>query len=227
MKAMILAAGRGERMRPYTDTVPKPLLQVGGTPLICRILQQLARSGFREVIINVSHLAAAVEAAVGDGAPHGVRVAYSREAVPLETAGGIAWALPFLGEAPFLVVNGDLFSDFDFARARGIARLLDARSKSAYLVLVDNPPHHPQGDFSLGDDGTVGEDGPRLTFSGIGIYRPALFAHVVRGAKHALAPLLREAIGQEKVIGEHYRGRWFDVGTPERLAAVNALHLER
>jgi len=219
---MILAAGRGERMRPFTDTTPKPLLAVGGMPLICRLLRQLAGSGFREVIVNVSHLADTIEAAVGDGARHGLRVAYSREETPLETAGGIAWALPMLGDAPFVVINGDLFSDFDFSRAREIAAGLEKNAKSAHLVLVDNPAHHPQGDFSLSEDGVVGLAVRRLTFSGIGIYQPALFAQIPRGAKHALAPLLRAAIDRQKVVGEHYRGRWIDVGTPERLAALNA-----
>lgn len=221
---MILAAGRGERMRPFTDTVPKPLLEVGGVPLICRLLARLAESGFDEVIINVSHLAHAIEATVGDGSPHGVRVAYSREETPLETAGGIAWALPMLGDAPFLAINGDLFCDFDFSRARAIGAALETMARSAHLVLVDNPAHHPQGDFSLGADGVVGVDGGRLTFSGIGIYRPVLFAGIARGTKQPLAPLLRAAIDQQKVSGEHYRGQWFDVGTPERLAAANASH---
>lgn len=216
MKAMILAAGRGERMRPLTDVTPKPLLPVAGKPLIVWHLERLARAGFRDIVINHAHLGDQIEALLGDGAAWGARIAYSAEPQgALETAGGIANALPLLGDAPFLVVNGDIFCDWDFARARSGNAL-------AHLVLVDNPPHHPEGDFAL-DGAKVSAGGTaRLTFSGIGIYRPELFAGIACGEPAKLAPLLRDAITAGRVTGEHHRGRWEDVGTPERLAALDA-----
>jgi MurNAc alpha-1-phosphate uridylyltransferase len=213
---MILAAGRGERMRPLTDLTPKPLLPVAGKPLIVWHLERLARTGFRDIVINHAHLGDQIEALLGDGAAWGVRIAYSAEPQgALETAGGIANALPLLGNASFLVVNGDIFCDWDFARAQ----IGDAL---AHLVLVDNPPHHPEGDFTL--DGTkVGAGGTaKLTFSGIGSYRPELFAGIARGQPAKLAPLLREAMAAGRVTGEKHAGRWEDVGTPERLAALDA-----
>lgn len=213
---MILAAGRGERMRPLTDVTPKPLLPVAGKPLIVWHLERLARAGFRDIVINHAHLGDQIEALLGDGAAWGARIAYSAEPQgALETAGGIANALPLLGDAPFLVVNGDIFCDWDFARARSGNAL-------AHLVLVDNPPHHPEGDFAL-DGAKVSAGGTaRLTFSGIGIYRPELFAGIACGEPAKLAPLLRDAITAGRVTGEHHRGRWEDVGTPERLAALDA-----
>lgn len=220
MKAMILAAGRGERMRPLTDHTPKPLLPVAGKPLILWHLERLARVGFREIVINHAHLGEQIEALLGDGAAWGVDIVYSAEPHgALETAGGIANALPLLGDAPFLVVNGDIFCDWDFARARAVT--LDL----AHLVLVDNPPHHPTGDFVL--DGTrlgtgnAAQRATSLTFSGIGIYRPELFANIVRGTSAKLAPLLNEAITVGRVSWEHHIGRWVDVGTPERLKALD------
>jgi MurNAc alpha-1-phosphate uridylyltransferase len=217
MKAMILAAGRGERMRPLTDHTPKPLLRVGGKPLISWHLEALARAGFREVVINHAHLGDQIERALGDGAQFGLSICYSAEAEALETAGGIANALPLLGDAPFLVVNGDVCCDFDFARIAAHPM----NGVVAHLVLVDNPPQHPQGDFVLQADKVVDVDGPRLTFSGIGIYRPELFADVPRGSKAKLAPLLRKEIAAARVSGEHLRGQWVDVGTPERLQALD------
>jgi len=220
---MILAAGRGERMRPLTDITPKPLLPVAGKPLIVWHLERLARAGFSDIVINHAHLGDQIEALLGDGAAWGLHIQYSAEpAGALETAGGIANALPLLanelGETPFLVVNGDIFCDWDFRRA-GAA--LDP-SRLAHLVLVANPPQHPAGDFALAD-GTVGLDGPdRLTFSGIGIYRPALFAGIAHGQPAKLAPLLRAAIDAGRISGERHTGRWVDVGTPERLAALDA-----
>lgn len=213
---MILAAGRGERMRPLTDVTPKPLLPVAGKPLIVWHLERLARAGFRDIVINHAHLGEQIEALLGDGAAWGVRIAYSAEPQgALETAGGIANALPMLGNAPFLVVNGDIFCDWDFARAQ----IGDAH---AHLVLVANPSHHPDGDFAL-DGAKVGLGGTaQLTFSGIGIYRPGLFAGIARGQPAKLAPLLREAIAAGRVTGERHAGRWEDVGTPERLAALDA-----
>lgn len=213
---MILAAGRGERMRPLTDLTPKPLLPVAGKPLIVWHLERLARAGFRDIVINHAHLGDQIEVLLGDGSAWQLQIAYSPEPTgALETAGGIANALPLLGEAPFLVVNGDIFCDWDFSRAR----IGDAL---AHLVLVNNPPHHPDGDFAL-DETKVGVGGTaRLTFSGIGIYRPELFAGIPRGQPAKLAPLLRKAIDDGRVSGEHHRSCWVDVGTPERLVALDA-----
>lgn len=224
MKAMILAAGRGERMRPLTDHCPKPLLPAGGKPLIVWHIERLAAAGFRELVINHAHLGAQIEAALGDGARWGVSIAYSPEpAGALETAGGIVQALPLLGVAPFLVVNGDIHCDWDMARA--LTTL--AADALAHLVLIDNPVHHPQGDFWLtgskvSADGTaIAPTNPRLTFSGIGVYRPALFAGLTPGQPAKLAPLLRAAMATGQVSGEHHHGRWADIGTPQRLAELD------
>lgn len=228
MKAMILAAGRGERMRPLTDTCPKPLLHVGGQPLIAWHLQRLAMAGFRDIVINHAHLGTQIEAALGDGAAWGLKIRYSPEpAGALETAGGIANALPLLGDAPFLVINGDIFCDWDVARARGLFANNLAENDLAHLVLVDNPAHHPQGDFVLTGsrilpDGTDHRADNRFTFSGIGVYRPALFSTIPRGQPAKLAPLLRAAAAAHRVSGEHHPGRWTDVGTPQRLAELDA-----
>ena len=221
---MILAAGRGERMRPLTDRVPKPLLPVAGRPLIAHLIERLARAGFTELVVNVSHLAEQVERELGDGSRHGARIAYSREAVALETAGGIAYALPLLGPGPFVVVNSDIYCDYDFSRLAAPAAKFSADAAGAHLVLVDNPPHHPAGDFCLAD-GKLSADGPgpRLTFSGIGVYPPAFFAGVERGAKRQLAALLRPAMAEGHVSGEHHRGLWMDIGTPQRLAELERL----
>ena len=217
MKAMILAAGRGERMRPLTDAIPKVLLEVRGKPLIVWSIEALARSGVREIVINHAHLGHMIEAALRDGRCFGVAIRYSREAEPLETAGGVAQALPLLGDEPFLVVNGDLFCDFDFSRLVGIALGQDL----AHLVLVANPPHHPQGDFAL-NGAQVAESGQsKLTFSGIGLYRPELFSSIRRGSKGQIASLLRAAMARGLVSGEMHRGIWHDVGTPARLSALN------
>ena len=217
MKGMILAAGRGERMRPLTDAIPKVLLEVRGKPLIVWSIEALARSGVREIVINHAHLGHMIEAALRDGRRFGVAIRYSREAEPLETAGGVAQALPLLGDEPFLVVNGDLFCDFDFSRLVGIALGQDL----AHLVLVANPPHHPQGDFAL-DGAQVAESGQsKLTFSGIGLYRPELFSSIRRGSKGQIASLLRAAMVRGLVSGEMHRGIWHDVGTPARLSALN------
>jgi MurNAc alpha-1-phosphate uridylyltransferase len=222
---MILAAGRGERMRPLTDRTPKPLLPVAGKPLIVWHLERLARAKFRNIVINHAHLGDQIEALLGSGDAWGLDIRYTAEpAGALETAGGIANALPLLGEAPFLVINGDIFCDWDVRRA-GTAL---APGQSAHLVLVDNPPHHPAGDFSL-VDGKVGAGGTAapigttsFTFSGIGIYRPELFAGITRGQPGKLAPLLHEASAAGRCSGEYHRGRWVDVGTPERLVALDA-----
>ncbi len=219
MKAMILAAGRGERMRPLTDHTPKPLLKVGGKPLIVWHLEGLARAGFRDIVINHAHLGDQIETVLGDGRRFGVHIQYSAEGEALETAGGIAYALPLLGAAPFLVVNGDIFCDLDFSHLA--QQPMDG--VVAHLVLVDNPPQHQQGDFVLDHGKLVEEGDSRLTFSGIGVYRPELFSGVVRGSKAKLAPLLRAEIGKGRVSAEHYRGHWVDVGTPERLQALDQL----
>jgi MurNAc alpha-1-phosphate uridylyltransferase len=226
MKAMILAAGLGERMRPLTDHTPKPLLQAGGKPLIVWQIERLRRAGFTDLVINHAHLGMQVETALGDGAALGVRIAWSDEGTPLETAGGIAKALCLLGDTPFVVTNGDVYTEFDYARLRGV---LDEMTRDpghlAHLVLVDNPPHHPQGDFLLAD-GKVSQPLAhalgRLTFSGIGCYRPELFAGIVPGDKAKLAPLLYRAMQVDGVTGEHYSGRWADIGTPQRLADLDA-----
>jgi len=217
MKAMILAAGRGERMRPLSDAVPKCLLEVRGKSLIARLIESLARSGVGDIVINHAHLGDMIEAALGDGRRFGVAISYSHEAEALETAGGIAKALPLLGEAPFLAVNSDIFCDFDFSvlAAHALGKHL------AHLVLVANPPHHPHGDFSLRGSQVGEADGSNWTFSGIGMYRPALFGSVKPGSKGQLAPLLRAAMARGLVSGELHRGEWHDVGTPQRLAELN------
>lgn len=211
-------------MRPLSDRVPKPLLPVGGRPLIAHLIGRLARAGLTELVVNVSHLAGLIERELGDGSNLGVRIIYSREEHALATGGGIAYALPLLGQAPFVVVNSDIYCDFDFERLASAETALDSGALAAHLVLVDNPPHHPAGDFCL-LEGKVSADGgeARLTFSGIGIYSPALFADVVRGAKCQLATLLKPAMARGRVTGEHHRGRWVDVGTPQRLADLDRL----
>lgn len=219
---MILAAGRGERMRPLTDACPKPLLRVGGRALIEWHLLALRRAGIAEVVINHAHLGEMIERALGDGSRWGLRIRYSREGEALETAGGIANALPLLGDGPFLVLAGDVHCAFDPARALTIAGQMRAAALSAWCVLVDNPAHHRDGDFAL-RDGLLREAGsPRYTFSGIGVYRAALFAGVPRGAKAPLAPLLREAAAAGRAGAEYFGGPWTDVGTPRRLADLDA-----
>jgi len=222
MKAMILAAGRGERMRPLTDLIPKPLLEVGGKPLIVHHLERLAAAGFRDLVINHAHLGEKIEAALGEGSRWGLRIRYSPEGTALETGGGILRALALLGQGPFLVVNGDVWTDLDFSRLRLTPGTL------AHLVLVDNPGHHPRGDFFL-ESGMVRSEtrpsapspaGQRLTFSGIGIYHPDLFLGCQPGA-FPLAPLLRTAMARSLVTGEWHRGIWLDIGTPQRLQALD------
>ncbi len=224
MKAMILAAGRGERMRPLTDRTPKPLLPVAGRPLIVWHVERLAACGFRDVVINHAHLGEQIEALLGGGDAWGLRIHYSPEPPgALETAGGIANALSLLGEQPFLVINGDIFCDWNPARAAAALRVVDL----AHLVLVPNPPQHPHGDFSflepeVGADSTAFDGaGAMHTFAGIGVYRPELFAGINRGQPARLAPLLRAAMAEGKVSGELHRGRWVDVGTPQRLEELD------
>ncbi len=221
-KAMILAAGEGRRMRPLTERTPKPLLQAGGKSLIVWQIERLRAAGFTDLVINHAHLGQQIEDYLGDGSRHGVRIAWSREPEPLETAGGIATALAHLGDVPFLVTNGDVYVDYDYARL--VPELADMGERLAHLVLVDNPPHHPEGDFVL-EQGQVRPPPThaigRLTFSGIGCYRPELFAGIVPMSKAKLAPLLTVAMSQGRVSGEHFRGRWEDVGTPQRLADLD------
>jgi len=223
MRAMILAAGRGERMRPLTDRTPKSLLPVGGKPLIEWHLEKLARGGCRDVVINHAWLGEQIETCLGGGERFGLSIRYSAEGEALETAGGIAKALPLLGGTPFLVVNADIFTTVDYAAL--LARTPPLADKVlAHLLLVDNPEHHPLGDFSLGSSGRVEDDGPtRLTFSGIGIYDPALFSAIQPGARGQLAPLLRTAMRAGQVSGELFGGLWTDAGTPQRLAEVDAI----
>lgn len=220
MKAMILAAGRGERMRPLTDHTPKPLLAAGGKPLIVWHLEKLAAAGFREVVINHAHLGEKIKAALGDGSKWGLSIAYSPEPPgALETAGGIARALPQLGDAPFLVVNGDVYCDVDFPAfaARGCP------VGGAHLLLVDNPAHHGGGDFSLSGERIVPADGEQtLTYAGIGVFSPAMFAPVPADQPLKLRPLLDAAIAAGTLTGERHAGRWVDVGTPQRLAELDA-----
>ena len=217
MKAMVLAAGRGERLRPLTDSVPKPLVQVGGKPLIAWHLAALARAGIREVVINLSWLGEQLRAALGDGGGFGVTIRYSEEGpVPLETGGGIFRALPLLGAEPFLLVNGDIWTDLPFET------LSLAPAALAHLVLVPNPPQHPHGDFGLDPGGiVVNRDSDRFTYCGVGLYRPEFF-HGCEPGRFPLLPLLNRAIAARQLHGEQYRGRWSDVGTPARLAALNA-----
>ena len=224
---MILAAGRGERMRPLTDHTPKPLLVAGGKPLIVWHIERLRAAGFSHVVINHAHLGQQIEDVLGNGAGFGVSIQYSREVRALETAGGIATALPLIDAEVFTVVNGDIYCEYDFSRlAEPLARLA-AGNDQAHLVLVDNPPHHPQGDFVLDGGRVTNADIPltphpaRFTFSGIGVYHRSLFAPTLAGEKAPLAPLLRLAIEAGRVSGEHYAGRWEDVGTPARLAALD------
>jgi MurNAc alpha-1-phosphate uridylyltransferase len=230
MRAMVLAAGRGERMRPLTDTRPKPLLRAGGEPLIGWHLRRLAAAGFREIVVNHAWLGHVLEAELGDGAAWGVSIRWSPEGEALETAGGIARALPLLGDDPFLVVNGDVWCDWDVGRARTIGAQLDALGWHAWCVLVDNPAHHPAGDFRL-EAGRLRVDAlagvPRLTFSGVGVYAPALFAQVAPGSRAALAPLLRAAADAGRAGAERHDGRWVDVGTPQRLIELDSELTER
>lgn len=229
MKALVFAAGRGERMRPLTDAAPKPLLRAGGKPLVAWHLERLAAIGVRDVVVNTSWLAAQFPGVLGDGAHWGLRIRYSFEGdTPLETGGGMLNALPLLGDDPFVLVNGDVWTDYDFAKLpRDPAGL-------AHLVMVDPPVHAPRGDFALDALGLLHADGPaRLTYSGIGVYRPQLldgwrdiFGDVgtdVEGTpKFPLAPILRARMAEGAITGEHHRGRWTDVGTPQRLAQLDA-----
>jgi len=227
VKAMVLAAGRGERLRPITDTTPKPLVPVAGKPLIAYHLEALARAGMRDVVINLSWLADRIRSTLGDGRNFGVHIHYMDEGpVPLETGGGIFNAMPLLGPGPFLVVNGDIWTNIDFARLALDAGTPEGAPVSgdatalARIVLVPNPPQHPRGDFGLDGDVVVEREDERYTYSGVGIYRPEFFAGCTPG-KFPMLPLLRRAIAERRLLGQIHRGEWSDVGTPERLAALD------
>jgi MurNAc alpha-1-phosphate uridylyltransferase len=225
--AFILAAGRGERMRPLTDTTPKPLLNVGGKRLIEWHLEALARAGVRRVVINIAHLADCFEPALGDGSRYGIEIRYSHEAERLETGGGMLAALPLIDASRFLLVNGDVFCDVDFARFKLVGEDL------AQLLMVRNPPQHPRGDFVL-DHGRLRSEGePRLTYAGIGLFDARLldgWREVIADSEETrrdpprfgLAPLLRAAMAKDRIAGLEHAGRWEDVGTPQRLAALDA-----
>jgi N-acetyl-alpha-D-muramate 1-phosphate uridylyltransferase len=219
VKAMLLAAGRGERLRPLTDSVPKALVEVAGKPLIAWHLERLAAAGCREAVINVSHLGERIVERIGDGGHFGLRVAYSREAERLETAGGIAQALALLGGEPFLLINADIYCEYDLARL--LAMTLGERF--AHLVLVPNPSHRPRGDFGLVSGEVKSNAGPRYTYAGIALVSPRLVESVRPGEKAPLAPLLYAAADRGLMGGEVYEGLWQDVGTHERLAELEAL----
>jgi MurNAc alpha-1-phosphate uridylyltransferase len=220
--ALILAAGRGERMRPLTDTVPKPLLRVGGRPLVEWQVERLALAGFTNIVVNHSHLGEQIEQALGDGRRLGVRIRYSPERKALETAGGVAQALPLLGAEPFVVVSGDIHTSFDFGslvpRIEFILRYPERRA--AHFVLVDNPPWHAEGDMGLAD-GVVTRQGPKLTYGNIGVFHPMLFADIAPGTWLKLFPWAYRFVDAGRVGGEHFRGEWDNVGTPAQLAALD------
>ncbi|MEC3765842.1 MULTISPECIES: N-acetylmuramate alpha-1-phosphate uridylyltransferase MurU [Cupriavidus] len=234
MKVMIFAAGRGDRMRPLTDACPKPLLAVGGKPLIVWKIEALARAGLRDIVINHAWLGAQIEAALGDGSRFGVRIAYSAEGEALETAGGIAKALPLLSHDPvrgeiFLAVSGDIFCDYDFRallpRAQALA---GAAAPHMHLVMVPNPPFHPRGDFALDDHGRLSLEaepatGARLTFGNIGLYDTRLFTDIVPGTRLAMTPIYHAGIAAGTATGERFDGRWENVGTPAQLTELDAM----
>ena len=222
--AMILAAGRGERMRPLSDTTPKPLLHAGGKPLIGWQIEALARAGFRDIVVNAAHLQHKFVHALGDGSACGVRLRWSFEPTPLEVAGGIATAVPLLPPGPALIVAGDVFTAFDYRsfRERAEAMVRDATAARAHLVLVPNPPYHPDGDFAL-IDGRVALDGvPRHTYASIGVYDTALFRELPRGSPLKLLPYLQRWIADGQVSGETFAGTWANVGSPADLAQLDA-----
>jgi MurNAc alpha-1-phosphate uridylyltransferase len=227
MRAMILAAGRGERMRPLTDHTPKPLLHAAGKPLIVWHIERLVAAGITEIVINLAWLGSQIERALSDGRQYGARISYSHEQAPLETAGGIVLALDFFQKQPFLVINADIWCDWNPQQASTVRNALQREDKSAWLLLTDNPPQHPQGDFHLDPSGCVmdriaSNDAATLTFCGIGVYRPSLFQALPKNQPAALAPLLRSAMSERQVIGTRHHGCWTDVGTPQRLAELNA-----
>ncbi|AQG99552.1 mannose-1-phosphate guanylyltransferase [Burkholderia sp. KK1] len=221
--AMIFAAGRGERMRPLTDTCPKPLLEAGGKPLIVWQIERLAAAGIETIVINHAWLGAQIESTLGDGSRWGVALRYSLETEALETAGGIAKALHLIGDGVFIAVSGDVFCDFDYAALRDRAAALSALDEPGmHLVMVPNPPFHAKGDFALRDDGMLALDGePRFTFGNIGLYDTRMFRDLAPGTRRALTPYYRETIAAGRASGELYAGRWENVGTPAQLQALD------
>ena len=221
-RALILAAGRGERLRPLTDTIPKPLLQVGGKPLIEWQVERLVAGGFRELVVNHSYLGAMIESALGDGARFGAAIRYSHEPQALETAGGVVQALPLLGEQPFAVVSADIHTDFDYAallpRIAAIAQ--DPTANAAHFVLVDNPEFHPAGDMGL-SQGRVRREGPRLTYANISVFHPGPFRELPAGTPAKLFPWAYRLVEAGRVTGERYAGSWDNIGTPDQLAALD------
>ncbi|WP_295877057.1 N-acetylmuramate alpha-1-phosphate uridylyltransferase MurU [uncultured Zhongshania sp.] len=225
MKAMILAAGLGTRMRPLTDHTPKPLLRAGGKALIDYHIEKLAAAGITDIVVNCSWLADQLETYLGDGSRYGVRIFVSREEEPLETGGGIVQALPLLSgdnnDAPFLLVNGDIWTDFDFAT------LMSCKPEAGHLVMIKNPSHNPQGDFVLSANGQLTEKtdsaaaNNTTTFSGISVWRPSVFSEFSLG-RRALKPVMVAAILRQALSGQLYEGHWWDIGTPDRLAALDA-----
>lgn len=221
---MILAAGRGERMRPLTDSLPKPLLEVGGKPLIVWHIERLAAVGITDIVINHAWLGHKFPEILGDGSQFGVDIQYSAEETGLETAGGIANALTLLGDAPFLVMNGDIWCDWNPMQVMAQLSPIEQGQSQAWLLMVDNPAHNPNGDFHLDTKGFLQNDGtPKLTFAGIGLYDPSLFRDITPGSVAKLAPILRHAMQQQQVLGAHYTGQWTDVGTPERLQEIDRM----
>ncbi|MEA1983463.1 MAG: nucleotidyltransferase family protein [Campylobacterota bacterium] len=216
MKSMILAAGRGERMRPLTDTLPKPLLEVHDKPLIVYHIEKLAAAGFKEIIINIAHLGYKIAESLGDGSAWNVKISYSdeQEEGALESAGGIKKALPLLGNEPFLVVNGDVYCDYSFDST------FQLKGKLAHLILVPNPPHNPKGDFALDNEALLNSGESMYTFSGIAYYDPSFFKQVAL-QKSPLAPLLRKAIEKNEISAELFKNNWHDIGTPKRLKEIN------
>lgn len=216
--AFVLAAGSGERMRPLTDTTPKPLLAAGGKPLIVWQLERLAAAGFRSIVINHAHLGGRLEAAIGDGSRWGVRISWSREGTALETAGGIVKALGLLGADPFVVVSGDIYTDFDYSRLTGVATAIakDPGRRAAHFVLVDNPPFHPAGDMGL-DGALVRREAPLLTYANIAVFHPALFAGIAAGTHLKLFPWAYRFVDEGRVTGERFAGVWENLGTPAQL----------
>jgi N-acetyl-alpha-D-muramate 1-phosphate uridylyltransferase len=220
---MILAAGRGERMRPLTDTCPKPLLEVGGKALIVWQIERLVAAGVTDIVINHAHLGAQIEASLGSGQQFGARIQYSAEpAGALETAGGVAKALPLLGDEAFILVSGDIYTDCDFRILRDALDTLKRHDAMAWLLMVDNPPFHPKGDFTLLPDGHLSDSGmPRLTYSNLGLFSPQFFASVASGERKPMLPLFREAMSRQRLYGERYTGTWHNLGTPQQLQALD------
>ncbi len=221
-RAILFAAGRGERMRPLTERQPKALLEVGGKALIVRQLERLAAAGIREVVVNVSHLGERVEASLGDGSRFGLDILWSREPEPLETAGAIAWARGLLGPEPFLALSADIHTAYDYARLLPVARAIarDPQARAAHFVLVDNPPWHAKGDMGL-DGALVVRGGPALTYANISVFHPALFDGIAAGTRIALFPWAYRFVDERRVTGERFAGEWDNVGTPAQLEALD------